>query len=106
MWASDARKLYSEGRFDELLSASLKKLSSAPRDVAALEFVSVALVQLGRHAEAESYLWLLVKARPEATEFRIYLGVLLLHLGKLEPALACLEQAAVVDPTEDRKSVV
>lgn len=96
--AEEARQAYKAGRFDEAVRLSDKALEVEPEEVNALLVRGVALLQLGRPADAEPSLRKAAEIEGELAQSHAALGEALLALDRAAEAEKEFARALEIDP--------
>lgn len=95
-----AAELQRDGRFDEALRRYREILADRPGHVDALNLGGVALVQLGRAAEALPLLQRATAAARDRADVHYNLGGALKALGRLADAAAAYRRALAIEPDD------
>lgn len=97
-----AGELVAAKRFDEAEGEILRALSSAPKNVKALNLLALVRYKLGKLEDAHATYREIAGTAPQDAHARRNLGLIALKLGRVDEALPELEMAVRLVPGDDR----
>jgi Flp pilus assembly protein TadD/predicted nuclease with TOPRIM domain len=100
--AEDAKRLFSQGRFDESAAKYTEILNMYPESLYALSNLAVVRFQQANYPATEELLKTAVKLAPQDAFSHSILGISLYQQGKHDEAVQYLSRAAALDPNDPK----
>ncbi|MEO0454836.1 MAG: tetratricopeptide repeat protein, partial [Verrucomicrobiota bacterium] len=100
--AEEAKRLFSQGRFDEAAQKYTEILNMYPESLYAISNLAVVRFQQSNYPETEELLKRAVKLAPQDGFSHSILGISLYQQGKHDEAVQFLSRAAALDPNDPK----